>query len=335
MNEKLAKGRTRDTLRVLPGVIVSLIALVIIFMIVDWQDVLRALAQADYRYLSLGLPVYLLGYVFRALAWRTLLRGDVPFKEVFLTMHAGYLLNNVLPLRLGELGRAFLLGRKKLGFWRVFSTILVERAFDMILASGLFLGSIPFVLEASESAWTVYLVAGVVMVGMVTLHLLARYQDWATIQFENISRRLSFLSRFGVEQLQSFFDGLSILVDFSKFMRVLVWMVISWGLNVLYSYILLLAFDPMGEILWAAFGLGTVALGVALPSSPSYIGIVEAAWIGAFSLFGVLYSTALAYALTGHLLHIIVSGVFGGYALAREGKSFQQIYAELRKRRIK
>lgn len=313
----------------------SLVALVLVFTIVDFKDVLFALGQAKYQYLLLAIPVYLLGYVFRALAWAALLNDEVPFKDVFLTMQAGYLLNNILPLRLGEVGRAYILGRKKLGFWRVFSTILIERAFDMILAAGLLLGTIPYILGSDQSMEVAILVGSVVLVGMFCLHLLARYQDWAISQFERLSTKWNLLTHFGVDRLQGFFQGLSSLTHLSRFFLVLSRMVLSWGSTVLFHYIVLLAFLPEAKLLWAGFGMGTASLGVALPSSPSYIGIVEAAWVGALSLFAVPYASALAYALTVHVLHILISLVFGIYALSREGESFGQIYVELRNRRLK
>jgi uncharacterized membrane protein YbhN (UPF0104 family) len=86
--------------------------------------------------------------------------------------------------------------------------------------------------------------------------------------------------------------------------------------------------------LWAAFGLATASMGVALPSSPSYLGVFEAAWIGALSLFQVSISTALAYALTIHVIHILVSSVFGIYALMHEGETLSQLYSEIRNQRF-
>lgn len=335
MTGKLDRKKSTDLKRILPGVLVSIVALILVFTIVDFQDVIFALNQAEYKYLLLGIPVYLLGYIFRALGWRTLLNDEVALKDVFLTMQAGYLLNNVLPLRLGELGRAFLLGRKNLGFWRVFSTIIIERAFDMILAAGLLLGTISYALQSNLSKDVGYLVAGIVLVGLAGLHLLARNQNRVFVLYEKFSSRWQFVSRFGIERLQGFFQGLSVLTNLLKFLRVLVWMILSWSSAIFYQYIILMAFIPKAQVLWAAFGLATVSLGVALPSSPSYVGIIEAAWVGSLALFEVSYASALAYALTVHLLHILISLVFGTYALSREGESFGQIYKELRERRIK
>jgi len=102
---------------------------------------------------------------------------------------------------------------------------------------------------------------------------------------------------------------------------------------VLYQYILMLAFIPQARPLWAGFGLATASLGVALPSSPSYIGIFEGVWIGALALFEVPFSTALAYAIIAHVLHVLISVVFGVYALSSEGETIGALYDQIRKKR--
>jgi uncharacterized protein (TIRG00374 family) len=321
-------------LRILPGLLISLVALIVIFLFVDWQDLLKALTQAEYKYLLLGIPVYLIAYGFRALAWQTLLNKDVGFKRVFLTMQAGYLLNNLLPFRLGELGRALLLGRTGLGFWRVFSTILIERAFDMILAAGLLLSTIPFVLKSPRSKDVSFVVVGVVIIGLLALHLLARNQTWAITQYRKLSSHWSLLARFGVQRLQAFFDGLITLIQFPRFLQVLILMFISWGLAIVYHFLTLLAFDPSAKIIWGAFGMATASLGVALPSSPSYVGVFEAAWVAALAMFQVSMSTALAYALILHVIHILISCIFGIYALSSEGETINQLYMEIRNQRF-
>ena len=92
--------------RILPGVLISLVALGVLFTLIDWPTFVVALQKADYRYLLLGLPIYLISYLVRSRAWHLLLMEEPSYKLVFFTQQAGYLMNNVLPFRLGELGRA-------------------------------------------------------------------------------------------------------------------------------------------------------------------------------------------------------------------------------------
>jgi len=318
-------------LRALPGILVSLCALAALIYFIDIGEVKNDLLQADYRYLILVLALYVLALMTRAIAWRILLLNEIPYREVFFTLNAGYLLNNILPLRLGELGRALILGRHGLGFWRVLSTILVERVFDFAIISGMLLTTLPFVTGASQAYKVAITVFCMVLIGFVIFYLLARYRDRVLILYELLTERWPGLRLIGEDRLRSFITGLAALTDLCRFLSVLIWMLVNWGLAILAQYLLLLAFVPSAELIWIVFGLAVVALGVALPSAPAYIGVLEAAWVAALSLVGVEPSTALAFAVSSHFINITITGVFGVYALVREGESLARLYSKIRK----
>lgn len=315
----------------MPGVLVSLIALGAIFYFVDLGDVRNAFRDADYRFLLPVVVIYTTALGIRSKAWHTLLKEEASLNQVFLILNAGYLLNNILPLRLGEFGRAFLLGRRGLGFWRVFTTIIIERAFDMTIVAGMVLGTLPIVWGSSRGQQVAIIVMVVVLLGLLALHLLARNQAGALIWFDGLSARWPRLVSMGKERIQAFFTGLTALNDLNRFLRVLAWMLSNWFLAVLAQFLLLRAFVPSANFVWAVFGQGVVALGVALPSSPAYVGVLEAAWVSALSLVGVQPGIALAYAFASHLLNILVTGLIGAYALTKEGLSIGSLYYRIRK----
>ncbi|MEA3351645.1 MAG: lysylphosphatidylglycerol synthase transmembrane domain-containing protein [Chloroflexota bacterium] len=330
MKPKTPTPNQSDWRRILAGVIVSLLALFLLFQFFDWDEVVDVLLRAEWVYLLLVPPVCILSYILRAIAWRTMLKEAVPLRQVFLTMNTGYLLNNILPFRLGELGRAVLLGRDGLGFWRVFSTILIERAFDLILAAGLLLGTLPFVWDSAHSGQVALLVGSVVILGLLALYLLARNKEWAIAQFERFVERWPLLSRIGKDRLEAFLEGLETLTSLGRFLRVLGWMLSSWALAIVVQYLILRSFFPDAKILYAAFGLGFSSLGVAVPSSPGYIGVYEAVLVAAYALFDIPTSTAFAHALTAHLLYIVITGIFGTYGLINSGESLGQIFERVR-----
>jgi len=335
MTEQTTEKNPQSTWRqMLPGIIISLLVLVLLFRFFDWKDVLEALRQAKWIYLLLALPIYLLSYVLRAFAWWTILKEAVPFWRVFLTMHIGYLLNNVLPFRLGELGRAYLLGRDGLGFWRVFSTILIERAFDMILAVGLLLGALPFVLISSNTQQVTLMVGGVVILGLLTLYLLARNREWALSQFERLGARWPLVLRLGKNRLDAFLEGLGALTSLGRFLRVLFLLAASWVLGVAIQFLVLRSFYPDARLLHAATTQGISAMGVAVPSSPGYVGVFEAAIVGALALFDIPFPIAFANALTLHLMYIFITGAFGVYGLAISGVSLGQIFQNVKRMKV-
>jgi len=334
-DQKPASAETsrKNIWRILPGILVSLVALGVLFSLIDWQVFVVALTRANYRYLLLALPIYIVSYMVRSRGWYILLMEEAPYKLVYLTEQAGYLMNNVLPFRLGELGRAALLGRHGLGFWRVFSTIIVERAFDMIIAAGLLLGSLALVVDVPGAQQVGIIVGLIVLAGMYALYLLARYQERVLTWFERLGKRWPRLIELGRERLTSFLIGLTPLTDFRRFVRVLLWIGASWGMAILSHYLIMLAFISEATLLWMVFAISVAMIGVALPSSPGFIGVYEAAYVGALSVFGVSYESALAFALVDHVYYIGLTGIVGAYALFREGLSLSQVAQRVQQER--
>ena len=313
----------------LPGLLISLAALVALALVVDWQAFWAALRQADYRCLLAILPIYFVSYLVRARAWQIVLLGEPPLRQTFLVQQIGYLLNNLLPLRLGELGRAYLLGRHGLGFWRVFSSIFVERAFDLLLAVALFLGTLPFVVELPGAQNLAVAVGAAGLFALAVMYALARRQESVLRLFERAARRWPRLIELVSERLRSFLSGLSALAEPRRFLAVFGWMALSWLLAIFVQYVTLRAFLPEARVLWAAFGLSVAALGIAIPSSPGQFGVYEAAWVYALSLFGVPPAKGLAYAITVHAIYYAFTGIFGAYGLFREGESLGDLFGKL------
>ncbi|MBT3389380.1 MAG: flippase-like domain-containing protein [Chloroflexi bacterium] len=315
----------------LPGMLISLLALLVLFRLFDWQEVWLAVRQAEWGYLLLAVPFYAASYFLRALAWYLILQKTVPYRKVFFAMHTGYLLNNVLPFRLGELGRVYILGRDGPGFWRIFPSVLIERAFDMAFAAALLLGSLPFVLQTSNAQQVALIVGGVVVFGFVVLYLLARYRQWALKQFECLGERWPLILRLGKERFESFLEGLGALTSPGRFLQIFVLITGGWIFAVLIQFLFLRAFYANAKIIHATFALGVSAMGVAIPSSPGYVGVYEAAIVGALAVFGIPFSTAFAFAVTAHLAYVLITGVLGAYGLSSSNLSIGQIFQNLKR----
>jgi uncharacterized protein (TIRG00374 family) len=322
----------QDWRKILPGIAVSLLALAVIFYWVDFQRLGQALQLADYGYIALLFLISLVWIGVRGLVWRALLQEQASYSQVFLTLNEGYLLNNLLPFRLGEVGRAFLLGRKaNLEFLQVVSTVLIERAMDVAFAAGLLLTTLPFVVGGGLAREAAISAGALVLAGLFGLHLLARNQAWTSRQFEALSVRLPILRRFiGAQQLDAFFAGLAALVDGQRFLKALFLMTLNWAIAVGQFYVLLRAFFPQARLLWAPFTVSVMALGIAAPSSPGAVGVLELAIMGALSAFKLDASTALAAALTAHLTNYLITGVIGAFALLKDGLTLSGVFREVR-----
>jgi uncharacterized protein (TIRG00374 family) len=322
--------------RWLPGVVISLIAIAAIVYFVDLQKFVDAIRKANYWLLLVFFVSSIVWLALRGLVWRTLLRNRATYRDVFFTLTEGYLLNNFLPFRLGEVGRAFLLGRKaKLGFMDVLSTIVIERVVDLAFSAAILLSAVPFVVGAGSAAPIAIIIGGLVIVGLIVLYVLARNRERALALFDRLTARWPRIQKTGEDFLAPLFSGLAILTDGWLFIRFLFWMMLNWALAIGQFYILILAFFPNAQITWVLFGLGAVAFGNAIPSMPGAIGTYEGALAGALTLVAHNESAALALAVTGHLFNYIINGVLGLYALSNEGETLMGVYRQLRKRQEK
>ena len=322
----------KDLRRMLPGLIISIILVVVILYFVDLRVTFAAIQAANYGLLLICLILGVLWLMVRGLVWRTLLRNRASYKDVFLTLMEGYLLNSFLPFRLGEIGRAFLLSRKSdMKFIEILPTIIIERVTDLAFSAAIFVTAVPFVVGGSGAGRIGFIVGGGVILGLVVMYLLARNRQWALDVFHRLSKRWPAFGDTGGSFLEAFFTGLEVLTDPGLFVRFFLLMAFNWGMAIVQYYLIARAFFPQATWIWGMFVLGAAAFGGAIPSLPGGVGTLEGAMAGALTLLSGDQSTALAVALTSHLLNYLYSGVFGLYGLSREGQTISGIYQQLMK----
>jgi uncharacterized protein (TIRG00374 family) len=317
--------------RILPGALVSIALIAIILYFVDIKTTLEALSKANYVLIGIAFTLSFVWLAVRAIVWRTLLRDRPTYKDVFFTVGEGYLLNNFLPFRLGEIGRAFLLSRKSGGltFAEIIPTIVIERVVDLIISAVIFLAALPYVINSESSPTLGYVIGGIMIFGLVLMYILARNNQWALDLFHKLSARFPALQKTGGSFLESFFQGLGVLTDGWLFLRFLFWMILNWSIALLAYYLMTLAFFPDAQWIWAIFGLGMAAFGGAIPSAPGAVGTFEGAVVFGLTRFTADESTALAAALTMRLYNYLNSTVIGMIGLVREGQTLSGVYQQL------
>ncbi|NJN44133.1 MAG: flippase-like domain-containing protein [Anaerolineae bacterium] len=321
----------KDLRRILPGILISLVLLVAVFWSANLGDLRDELLNANYRYLPVALVLFIISLFARAFAWRTLLEEKASIKRVFLTLTEGYFLNNVFPFRLGEIGRAFLLSRTtSLRFWQIIPTIVIERSFDMLIVVSILLASLPFVVGVEGAGEKAALVGGVVAVGLGVLYVLAHQRKRVIVLYHHLQARFPILQKIATSQIESFFEGLAVITNAGRFLKVFGWMLFAWALLIVHYYLVLLAFVPEAKLAWATFGISTVGLGIAIPSAPGGLGVVEATLVFVFGLFAVSRSKALAYSLVVHSSYLLLTSLPGMYGLMADGESLVQVYRNVR-----
>lgn len=323
MTEKKKSG---IQLRFIIGIAISLISLAVLLVLVDGQQVAAVFKQVDLLVvapLSLLLVFALLG---RAYAWRVILSDKVSLIQSFLIINAGYFVNTILPFRLGEFARVFLLLPAGFSFWSALPTIVVERIFDLVLALSLFFIGLPYALDFSQNVFSLYFLAGFVVLGITVLILLVKNKEKVLCWLDNLNFMRDRLKTRLIELARSVISSLETLSDPLQLLKVCIGMVLSWGLSCVFQYLLLKAFIPDATVIMAVFAIGAVAIGISIPSSPGNIGLYEASITLALTSFGIDRSIAFSYALTSHVINLAVTTIFGSFGLVREGYSLRDVW---------
>lgn len=314
--------------------VITAVAVITLAYLVDLDQMRAALARMDYGALPFAVLLFFGTLVSRSMAWRTVMMEQARFRDCFLALNQGYLLNNILPFRLGELGRALLIGgRVGIRFWRALSSIVVERVFDLGIAAGLLFATFPLVVGADWARSAAIITLIIVVVGLVMLFVMARRPELFTRLVERITSPAPKSSHWLKDKLASFLEGLSALKDAGRFLRVAFWMLLTWFFNVAWYYILMRSFLPEATWLWAFFSIAVASVGVAIPSSPAYIGVFEGVLVGALSLFGADPAVSLAYAVVGHVIYFVITGIIGIVGFWQQGESLGKVYNQLLNRK--
>ena len=316
--------------KVILCVLVSIVALALIIRATDWERLKYALAQANYWWLGPFLVVETVSIWARGMRWRVLLQKKVTWERIFWITNVGYFLNGVLPLRMGELARVYLVSRNsEVGGMQALSTAVLERMIDLLMVFVFLFAVLPWVPDGGILPLLGTQLIGIVFMAMVGLFIAARWRD----QVVNlVARWNSWLHprvvAFVVDHIGSFLGHVQ-AVKGTLLVSAVVWTAASWMLSAAAIYLLLLGFEPSAQWHVGVFATCVISLGLAIPSAPSSVGIWEGATIFALGMFGIESETALAFAVVMHITIFMKMLVLGMVGIEREGESFRRLANEV------
>jgi len=298
---------------------------------IDLREVWAHAQHADPLLLLLTVLVATITFPVRTLRWQLILRDPhgrrLPFVPLWHATTIGFMANNLLPARAGEVARAYVASRQvPVRFSTAFVSIVVERVFDGLIMLALMAVAIAapsFPAHAAvggRSLATVATSLAVLFAALLLLALLVANKPalWL-FAIERISRRLlpvPIADRI-VRTSDGIVAGLLPLKSPARFLGVVLWSLVLWLKNALAFAICFKAFG-LAVPLEAAFLLqGIIGFGVAVPSTPGYVGVFEAAALVTLGFYGVDSSLAASYALTYHVTTFIPITLLGFWSLSR------------------
>ncbi len=282
-------------------------------------------------------------FVLRVLRWRLILKGaaDIEFPQAYHPLIIGFMVNCLLPGRLGEIARPVLLRqRSRVPVATGLATVVAERMFDIVFLLVLFTGVYPTIAHHSvESvsfgglllnpstlqtiAWGMARIGIVLLaaIGLFSLHPvrhLTRRTIAALPRLRPLSRPrwrapAEKASRVMLVLIDNFAAGLNLVRNPRRLALCLGLTATIWALTVL-SYYTMARGSPGIELGWRELTtvMVVVCIFIALPSAPGYWGLWEAGGVFALSLFGVTARDAAGFTLVNHAVQmfpVIVAGL--------------------------
>lgn len=334
------------------GVLLSSAALWLAFRNVPFSDLLAYLGTIRYIWILPTVLLVTVAFVLRALRWRIILNASasVSFRMSYHPLTIGFMLNCILPGRLGEAARPLILKRKNgISFTTGIATVAAERIFDagfLVIFLALALTSIPMETAANISYGQYHLnretlemlgthlvqfcIVLVVLVFLVafdkTRMVIGRFIDrlpdvilfWAPSSTRAWSRR-RISSPMG-RLLEHAAEGLMLFKYPSRLAACTGVTLVIWFFTALSYYTMALGCPGMELSLYEiSVMMVVICFFIALPSVPGYWGIWEAGGVFALTLFGVSSQAAAGYTLAAHavqLFPVIIMGFLSSLALS-------------------
>jgi hypothetical protein len=285
---------------------------------VEWSRVWRTIASARPPYLAAAVGFTVFSFFLRALRWRILLNAEAHFSvgTVFWANSAGYLGNNFLPARAGEVIRSLLISsRSTLSKTYVLTTALGERLMDaiaLVLWSSLALmGVNPKPQWMAGVSGTMAVIAGAGAVAIMVLPHTGGLLETVLRRMPLPVRLRSILLRLAEQILQ----GLRAFHSWRRFAGFVGLTVIVWMSDSLCAITAARALGISLSFRVAVLLLAALGLSSALPSTPGYVGIYQFVAESVLTPFGISRDAALAYILVLQALGYAVVLVFGLTAL--------------------
>ena len=319
--------------RWLVPLIISGLAFWLILRDMDLSQFLTKLSRVGFKPLFFSSLLYFASFLFRVGCWYILLRRKVSFKDAFFTMNAGYLLNNVFPFRLGEIGRALLLANPKgPSVLEAFSSVIVERIFDVFLSAVFVLAMLPRIIAGDYNQTLVLIIFSLSLIGMVALYLIARFRRCILGWLTHWGEQTSFIESWVRPKAAQLLEGFSVLENPLLFFLAFGSLFISWILAFTQNLIVFRALYADPPFWWMVFVLSVGAFGIALPSAPAGLGVFEGAMVAGFALLGVGAEVAFAHALIIHAMSFIYNNILGFIGLHLRGEALVGLYQRAIKR---
>lgn len=343
------------------GIVISIAAFYFAFRNVPLNELLNYLLSINYFWIFPSIFVVFISFALRTFRWMIILEpaSKISFWKAFHPMMIGFMLNCILPGRVGEVARPAILQKKEnVPFSTGLATVVAERVFDssiIIIFFAAILASIDIDPQLSISFGeynlnreTLVTISGnlfklmIILIGGIILFSFSSIRQILKRTINKIPSLFSLKSVSLKNKIQKFCTSLICFVDnlstgfsFIKYPQKICICIglsfIIWGLSAFSFYIMALGCPGIRLSYLELFVVMIIiCFFIALPSVPGFWGIWEAGGVFALSLFGIPAKEAAGFTLANHAIQIFPVIIAGVISAMLTGVNTLQILKERR-----
>lgn len=306
----------------LAGTLIGVLLLVLLLRSVHLDQLGAAFAHVDALYLALSVPFFLVNFLVKVPRWALLYGDEAPgWDTLFGAINVGYAINSLLPARLGELVRAYWIrDRAGISMVRTLSTVALERVSDGVALIIFLVFTAPTVAFPPKLLGSALIVGAVFVVALIAMVALAY---GATREDHPMARFLARLERgrgaLIARVLRQTVTGLQALRDWQAVGTLVLYTALIWLANAILLWLVLRAFHIEVPITAAVLLTAVLNLGMAVPSTPGYVGVFEYLMVLVLGLYSVKHTPAVAAALGFHAIAFVPVTIVGLVYIVRSG----------------
>jgi uncharacterized protein (TIRG00374 family) len=325
------------TISFIGGVLLSTGALYFAFKNVPLAELFKYLASINYFWVLPAILVTVLSFILRAVRWQIILESTcrISIWRAFHPLMIGFMINCVLPGRLGELARPVILQKEeKVPFATGLATVVTERVFDIFLLILLFMltagalrissdqtvafGTYQLNQETLQTIFDTMLKLGAVLIAGIAIFSIGKARNliysailltptlffFAGKRFKATVRKK--ICEPVINILNNIAQGFALIRYPKKIFLCVGFSALIWGLQA-FSYYLFSLGSPGINLTFLEITtvMVIICFFISLPSVPGFWGLWEAGGVFALSLFGISAKDAAGFTLANHAIQVI------------------------------
>ena len=316
-------------IKLILGICISLIGLYFAFSGIDFDQLWIIIKQLDLFYGALSLTILLLSNAIRALRWQILAYplDRISFNPALSSIMIGYFGNSVLPFRMGELLRAYILAEKtSLNISSAFGTIVTERILDFVGLSLLIL----LTIVAYPAEWiNQKIMISVVVISLIAFMLVFCFKEiksFFTFDLKRINFFQKSITRKIIGILEKLIDGAVAIRSTNRVMLIFLYTLIIWIMYCLSTYFALLSTGVWIKWYEVCVLMISTTLAISIPAAPAYVGTYHATVVYVLTTFFFINKIdAQASAVIIHGVGTIPFIIIGAWYFINSSVSIKEI----------